>query len=244
MSLSQGASPDQDPSAESHWDPPTLSTWLKSQLSAGVNLWAKQDQDRLLVLLETDLDADQLMQDILTQLRTLTQLPWQHLEIFGRAPREAIPDWYRSAPIPVHSDLPQPTLDPPAPQEGPGWIELAQQGDPQALTHIFAYLLREEDVTVRIHLNRKVGLLQMNVKGDSVPDQTRMSTLVFKTLDHLQLPYARRLWLTGQKKNSLFPAWSHELSLAGGSWLWPHLNPPTESIGGEYQGEESSSQPS
>ncbi|NJK63751.1 MAG: hypothetical protein HC921_14635 [Synechococcaceae cyanobacterium SM2_3_1] len=241
MSLSQEPSPDPSPSFD--WDPATLSAWLTAQLPAGVNLWAKEKETQLVLLVETDLDPDALVEDLCKSLRTLTDQPWQHLQVFGRAPGEEIPDWYRSAAIAVRSDLVQPSLDPPAPQAGPGWIELAQQGDPQALTHIFAYLLREDHVTVRIHLNRKAGLLQMNLQADPVPDQKRMSALVFKTLDHLQLPYARRLWLTGQKKSSLFPAWSQELSLAGGSWLWPHLNAPTKSPGGEHPGEGDPSQP-
>ncbi len=230
MSLSQESSP--DPSPHSDWEPSAISTWLTAQLPAGVSLWAKEKDRQLVLLVETDLDPDDLLEDLCNFLRTLTDLSWQQLEVFGRAPGEEIPDWYRSAAIAVHSE-PKPTFAPPAPKEGPSWVELAQQGDPQALTHIFAYLLREDHVTVRIHLNRKAGLLQMNLQADPVPDQKRMSALVFKTLDHLQLPYARRLWLTGQKKSSLFPAWSHEFSLAGGSWLWPHLNAPTKSSGEE-----------
>ncbi|MEN9230278.1 MAG: hypothetical protein Q6L68_05180, partial [Thermostichus sp. DG02_5_bins_236] len=131
------------------------------------------------------------------------------VEIFAFPATEEIPEWHRQWEGQVQ-------LNP----DGP--LYRAKQGDVEAIHYLLNYLLRREGIQARIHLNRKLGLLQVNLQAVEAPDPDWARDFMRRTLARLELIFLQQLRLSGQKLGSFFPTWSQEFDLKEASfWQAP-----------------------
>ncbi|MDX2272026.1 MAG: hypothetical protein NW237_08760 [Cyanobacteriota bacterium] len=184
-------------------DPLAIQTWLNQQLtSRDLTITAKRQGQELRLLLESPqlLGAEPLTTQIQELLKSLQTDSIAQVWLYGKQLEDPIPNWHSSFELPT--DLPA---------KPPSKIELAKQGDPQAFQQILDYLLLSEGCSSKIHLNRQVGSMQVIIQGEEVPDQARLTDLVYKTLTRLDLKFVKKLRIAGQKRGSFFPSWSGDL---------------------------------
>ncbi|MGQ9836577.1 MAG: hypothetical protein ACUVRV_01075 [Cyanobacteriota bacterium] len=70
------------------------------------------------------------------------------------------------------------------------------------------YLLRYKGIQACVHLNRKLGLLRVNLQAVESPDPDWAKEFMRRTLACLELTFLQRLRLSGQKLGSFLPTWS------------------------------------
>jgi uncharacterized protein (DUF697 family) len=153
-----------------------------------------------------------------------------HLKIIGREPGDEFPDWQQefaliqptemliaSPEIPVNAECQPLTLATEACIEEmlktqPSSLELARQGDAQAIMQIMNYLLKSKGLTVITNL--KGECLLVTLQADQIPDQEKCVVYVRKVLDELKLNIIRQVKLYGRRKGSSFVAWTQDLNIA------------------------------
>ncbi|MEN9241175.1 MAG: hypothetical protein Q6K55_02680 [Thermostichus sp. DG02_3_bins_51] len=190
---------------------------LQAGLDGHLQVQARLSGHRLLVRIEGDPlpEPDRLLEHLAPTLEAIAAVYGQRrVEIFAFPATEAIPEWHRQWEGQVQ-------LNP----DGP--LYRAKQGDVEAIHYLLNYLLRREGIQARIHLNRKLGLLQVNLQAAEAPDPTWAKDFMRRTLARLELIFLQQLRLSGQKLGSFFPTWSQEFDLKEASfWQAPPVRPP------------------
>ncbi len=191
---------------------PDIVACLGEALGGHIHVQARVSGHRLLLRLEGDpLPApDPLLESLSPVLEQMALLHKQrHVELFGFPVNEGIPEWHRE-----WCYQPQPNPNSP--------LYRARQGDVEAIQYLFNYLLRPEEIQARVHLNLKLGLLQINLQATESPDPAWAKDFVRRTLARLELTFLQRLRLSGQKMGSFLPVWSQEFDLKQASfWQAP-----------------------
>ncbi len=233
-------------------DPEAIGLWLTRVLSNGpvpIIVQARYQESQLQVLLETQqaLKASPIVEQ-LTAVVTELGIPLTHVEVYAKQAEEVIPDWYQSVVIPQMDPKPQPEPhllpedmavetviavadtavevmepDPIVPSARMSRVAAAQQGDVDALNHVFNYLLKSVGIRVKVHLNRRAGSLQVILMGREVPDETYHVEFVCKTVARLELRFIQQLRISGQQQGSFLPTWSHELNLSATPSFWSSM---------------------
>lgn len=194
---------------------PDIVARLEAELK-GLQVQARISGRRLLVRIEGDPlpEPDHLLEQLAPTLTTIAATYGQRwVEIFGFPLGEGIPEWHRQWEGQVQ-------LNP----NGP--LYRAKQGDVEAIDYLLNYLLRYEGIQARVHLNRKLGLLQVNLQAAESPDPDWAKDFMRRTLARLELTFLQRLRLSGQKLGSFLPTWSQEFDLKQANfWQAPPLRP-------------------
>ncbi|UBF24584.1 hypothetical protein K9N68_23275 [Kovacikia minuta CCNUW1] len=93
----------------------------------------------------------------------------------------------------------------------PNYLELAKQGDPNAIATLMNRSLQAKGITTKAFL--KDRCLSLFLESDQAPDQQILSTLVYKGLVSLGITAIQTVKLYGRKKDSDFPDWQQEFIL-------------------------------
>lgn len=93
----------------------------------------------------------------------------------------------------------------------PNHLELAKQGDIQAIAFLMNRSLKPKGITAKTAL--KDDCLQVMVEATEVPDQQTLTSFVHKGVVSLGVPSIRKMRIYGRKIGDKFPVWSQELDL-------------------------------
>ncbi|MBW4471638.1 MAG: hypothetical protein KME45_14700 [Stenomitos rutilans HA7619-LM2] len=96
-------------------------------------------------------------------------------------------------------------------QAQPGCLELARQGDLQAIHDVVNYL-QPQGTTATIDL--KSDCLLITLLADQTPDQAQMVAYLRKMFDKLKFSFVKQVKVHGRRRESLFPAWRQDLDLS------------------------------
>ncbi|MBW4581854.1 MAG: hypothetical protein KME42_19990 [Tildeniella nuda ZEHNDER 1965/U140] len=103
-------------------------------------------------------------------------------------------------------------------QAQPGRLELARQGNLQAIHDVVNYL-QPQGVTTTVDL--KSECLSITLLAEQTPDQAQTVAYIHKMLDKLEFSFIKQVKVYGRSKEAILPAWSQELSFS---------KPPTEEV--------------
>ncbi|MFQ3585064.1 MAG: hypothetical protein SNJ85_09080 [Cyanobacteriota bacterium] len=182
---------------------PDIVARLAASLGEPFQVQARVSGHRLLVRIDGDPlpEPDPLLERLAPTLEAIAAAYGQRwVEIFAFPATEGIPEWHRQWEGQVH-------LNP------EGSLYRAKQGDVEAIRYLLNYLLRQEGIQARVHLNRKLGLLQINLQAVESPDPAWAKDFMRRILTRLELPFLHQLRLSGQKLGSFLPTWSQEFDL-------------------------------
>lgn len=93
----------------------------------------------------------------------------------------------------------------------PHVLELAKQGDPQAIAALMNQSLQPRGMTARVE--REGSLLEVVLEADRIPNREALSTFVQKGISNLGVESIQAVRIIGQQTGASFPAWMHELDL-------------------------------
>ena len=91
-------------------------------------------------------------------------------------------------------------------------LELAKQGDNEAIGKALNYILRSQGITAKTKFQN--GYLQIVLQSDKSPDQAQCVSYVRRFVDQLQLTTLHRLQIAGWRKGATFQAWSQTIDLS------------------------------
>lgn len=165
---------------------------------------------------------------IRNQLSTLSLQSCKKVKIYGREMGEDYPDWQEEFDLEEQIDLSLPLSETDITawnsifvelntdsqvllQKQPSRLELAKQGDSQAITDVLNYLLQSQGTTVVANL--KDGYLQILLQADRIPEQEQSVAYICKFITQLQLEPLKKIKLCGKRKGGTFLAWSQEIEL-------------------------------
>ena len=92
----------------------------------------------------------------------------------------------------------------------PNILELARQGDVQAIASLINRQLQPKDITAKVALRE--GCLQVMLESTQVPDQ-QMMLLIRKGITGLGTTSIERVKVYGRQIGEEFPAWSKEFEI-------------------------------
>jgi hypothetical protein len=95
-------------------------------------------------------------------------------------------------------------------------LELANQGDLQAIAGLMSRHLTPQGVSVKVASHEQT--LQVLLDGIDVPNQTQMSGFVSKGIGNLELPEISTLEIFGKRSGQDDIAWVSAYSKATGTW--------------------------
>ncbi|MEP0909606.1 hypothetical protein NDI45_01590 [Leptolyngbya sp. GB1-A1] len=90
-------------------------------------------------------------------------------------------------------------------------IELAQQGDPQAIAALMNQSLQPKGMTATVE--RQGNALEVTLEADRVPNRQALTAFVEKGIHNLGIESIRSIRIMGQQTGASFPAWMQELYL-------------------------------
>lgn len=90
-------------------------------------------------------------------------------------------------------------------------VELAKQGDPQAIAALINRNLQPKSVTAKVNL--KDDYLQVLLESSQVPNQQDLVAFIRKGITELGAPCIRRIKVYGSQQGESFPAWDEEFEL-------------------------------
>ena len=90
-------------------------------------------------------------------------------------------------------------------------VELAKQGDPQAIATLIYRQLKSKGIKVQAKF--KDNCLQIRVESDQIPDQETMVAFIRKGITSLKSKGIEKVRIYGRKTGEEFTAWSHEFEL-------------------------------
>ena len=94
----------------------------------------------------------------------------------------------------------------------PHILELAKQGDPNAIATLMNQSLKPRGMTARVGRQEKV--LEVVLEAERVPNREALTAFVQKGIDNLGVESIRSMRIIGQQVGATFPAWMQELHLA------------------------------
>jgi len=93
----------------------------------------------------------------------------------------------------------------------PRLIELAQQGDPQAIAALMNQSLHPKGMTATVE--RLGDALEVRLEADRIPNRQALTAFVEKGIHNLGIESIRSIRILGQQTGAGFPAWMQELYL-------------------------------
>ncbi|PHM09647.1 hypothetical protein [Nostoc sp. 'Peltigera malacea cyanobiont' DB3992] len=93
----------------------------------------------------------------------------------------------------------------------PNFLELAKQGDAQAIASVINYLLQPKDITAKVVL--KDGCLQVMLESFQVPEQESSVTFIRKLIIKLEATPIKSVKIYGKGKGQTSVAWIDDLKL-------------------------------
>lgn len=108
----------------------------------------------------------------------------------------------------------------------PSLMELAKQGDIQAIAGVMNYLLENRGITVTAKLNHECLFITLLAK--QIPNQEESVRCIRKTLDQLQITSVKQVKVYGRRQEGTFSAWSEEFDLEPAKPPGPPL--PSDSL--------------
>jgi len=90
-------------------------------------------------------------------------------------------------------------------------LELAKQGDPQAITTLMNRVLAPKGITAKVAI--KDGYLQIILESDRVPEQQALVAFIRKGITGLELKFIKTVKIYGRQIGAEFPAWSERFEL-------------------------------
>jgi hypothetical protein len=94
----------------------------------------------------------------------------------------------------------------------PHVLELAKQGDPNAIATLMNQSLQPRGMTALV--DRQGDVLEVVLEAERVPNRDALTAFVQKGIDSLGVDSIRSVRVVGQQTGSTFPAWMQELNLA------------------------------
>lgn len=183
----------------------------------------------LQIMLESAKVPDQnLVVPLRNQLITLNIQSCKKVKIYGRQTGEDFPDWQHEfeleeqikSPlsileadlVTVSSTSVQTNVDGQLPLKNqPSALELAKQGDEQAITNVLNYLLQPQGMLAKANL--KDGYLQIILQADTIPEQSKSVAYIRKFITQLELGFLKKVKVCGLPKGATFLAWNSEFEL-------------------------------
>ena len=150
------------------------------------------------------------------------------VKIYGRQIGEDFPDWQHEFDLEEQVNLSLSTLEtdrvaqPIASieiaadnelslQKQPNRLELAKQGDSQAINDVLNYLLQAQGMLAKANL--KDGYLQITLQADTTPEQEKSVAYIRKFITQLELGFLKKVKVCGRRKGATFLAWNYEFEL-------------------------------
>jgi hypothetical protein len=93
----------------------------------------------------------------------------------------------------------------------PNLLELAKQGDPQAIAALMNRQLQPKGITAKVSL--KDDCLQIILEAKQLPHQSSLITFIRKAVTNLELSTVKTVKVDGQQHNKQVPDWSEEFAL-------------------------------
>jgi len=87
-------------------------------------------------------------------------------------------------------------------------LELAKQGNVEAIADTISYLLQSQNLTAKALL--KDGVLELIVEASQVPDQQQTVARIQKIINHLQLKFLNKIRIYGKQKDTKTLGWYEE----------------------------------
>ncbi|HCF28212.1 MAG TPA: hypothetical protein DEV81_13650 [Cyanobacteria bacterium UBA11049] len=88
-------------------------------------------------------------------------------------------------------------------------IELAKQGDAQAIADIISYLMRAQGVTAKAALKQDV--LELILEASQVPNRQQSVTQIYKIIHQLQLIFLKNIRIYGKRTGDRSLGWYEEI---------------------------------
>jgi hypothetical protein len=140
------------------------------------------------------------------QVKGLNSASIKQVKLYGRKTGEEIPAW--SQELELAGQL-LPVVKPP-----PSLLELAKQGNVEALTALMNRSLQPKGIAV-VKAIFKDSYLQILLESAQVPNQQALVAFVDQGLTRLEAASIKQVKLYGRQIGEEFPAWSQEFELAG-----------------------------
>ncbi|MBD3880903.1 hypothetical protein IFO70_03955 [Phormidium tenue FACHB-886] len=94
----------------------------------------------------------------------------------------------------------------------PHVLELAKQGDPDAIATLMNQSLQPRGMTAFV--DRQGDVLEVILEAERVPNRDALTAFVQKGIDNLGIESVRSVRIVGQQTGATFPTWMQELNLA------------------------------
>ena len=94
----------------------------------------------------------------------------------------------------------------------PHILELAKQGDPEAIALLMNQSLQPRGMTATVE--RQEDLLEVVLEAERVPSREALTAFVQKGIANLGVESIRFVRIVGQQSGAMLPAWMQELDLA------------------------------
>lgn len=163
-------------------------------------------------------DSSQLATQILHNVTALGIPGCTSLKVSGREPGDDIPDWQQDFDLQSANEEVLSLVVPntataiqPSPESYPSRLDLARDGDSQAISDVFSYLLQDKGLAVATKLSG--DRLLIVVQSDQNPDQEKTVTYVRSVLQELKIDLLKKVSVSGRRKGATFVAWTQEISL-------------------------------
>lgn len=120
----------------------------------------------------------------------------------------------------------------------PNPLELAKQGDPNAIAALLNRSLQSKGITAKA--NQEDGYLHLTLESAQVPNQQALVNFIHQGMMKLQSEAIHTVMIEAYKTGERLPAWSQELQLETGSLFQREEIPPEEDTASsdEYEPEE------
>ncbi|HLO88091.1 MAG TPA: hypothetical protein VK203_24230 [Nostocaceae cyanobacterium] len=172
-----------------------LNTQLQSQ---GVTVQTTFTDNCLAIMLESSQvpNSEVLVEFIRQELTNLNVESFDQVRVFGRLKNDIFPSWKQE--FNLHK---QQTV-----------LELAKQGDSQAITEVFNFLLNPHNINAKVM--SKNGYLYVVLQAEGkVPNQQQSVSYVRKLINHLELFSLKRVQVYGWLKGAGSHAWTQQIDL-------------------------------
>lgn len=90
-------------------------------------------------------------------------------------------------------------------------LELAKQGDPNAIANYLNYLLQPQGITVKASL--KDGCLRIKLEVFQVPNQRYIVSAIYKLIAELDIKFIKKINIYARKTNNDVPFWVESFDL-------------------------------
>ncbi|MBW4456860.1 MAG: hypothetical protein KME55_31645 [Nostoc indistinguendum CM1-VF10] len=91
----------------------------------------------------------------------------------------------------------------------PGLLELAKQGEPQAIATLINHQLQPRGIFAKANATK--GCLQIIFEAEKVPSQAVIANYIYTAMNKLKAPSIKKVIIYGKQIGNDFPVWQQEL---------------------------------